>query len=90
MKPYAEKAFTSQKTTQPLDLVRGCLEKTVYIKLFENREIIGTLNGFDQHLNMVLSKVTERVSSSGNVRKIDMVFVRGDSVILVSPDQIKL
>ena len=52
---------------------------------------------FDQHLNMVLGEVEEVVTSvevdeetyeeiiKTSKRQIDMLFVRGDGVILISP-----
>lgn len=52
---------------------------------------------YDQHLNMVLGEVEETVTTSEidpeteevivkrSIRRVDMLFVRGDIVILVSP-----
>lgn len=61
------------------------------------REIRGRLHAYDQHLNMVLSDVEETVTTveideetyeevyKTEKRTIAMLFVRGDSIILVSP-----
>ena len=52
---------------------------------------------YDQHLNMVLGEVEETVTTTEidpeteesivkrSIRRVDMLFVRGDIVILVSP-----
>lgn len=46
---------------------------------------------FDQHLNMVLGDVEERIfededdETKFTKRNMEMLFVRGDGVILVSP-----
>jgi len=47
----------------------------------------GKLQGYDSHCNMVLSDAEEYVYSEGEqgpvIKKSEMVFVRGDSVILI-------
>lgn len=55
------------------------------------------LQAYDQHLNMVLGEVEETVTTTEidpetdeaivkrSIRRVDMLFVRGDIVILVSP-----
>lgn len=50
----------------------------------------GKLQGYDSHCNMVISEAEEYIyevngSSEPVVKKTEMVFVRGDSVILISP-----
>lgn len=49
----------------------------------------GKLQGYDSHCNMVLSDATEYIYNEENeepvVKNTEMVFVRGDSVILISP-----
>mmetsp|Transcript_8681 Transcript_8681/g.17418 ORF Transcript_8681/g.17418 Transcript_8681/m.17418 type:complete len:93 (+) Transcript_8681:171-449(+) len=81
----------------PLDLIRLSLDERVYVKCRANRELRGKLHAYDQHLNMILSEVEETVervevdeeTDEEIVRKesrsVDMLFVRGDVVILVSP-----
>ncbi|ODV61891.1 U4/U6-U5 snRNP complex subunit LSM3 [Ascoidea rubescens DSM 1968] len=81
---------------EPLDLIKLSLDETVYIKLRGAREIVGTLHGYDSHCNMVLGDTVETIflvdqndpkKFVKKIKKHDMLFVRGDSVILVtSPD----
>ncbi|ODQ63702.1 Sm-like ribonucleo protein [Nadsonia fulvescens var. elongata DSM 6958] len=80
--------------TEPLDLIRLSLNETVYVKLRDGRELTGRLHAYDSHCSMVLGDVEETVSSidendvskvTTKTNKSDMLFVRGDSVILVSP-----
>ncbi|KHJ78609.1 LSM domain protein [Oesophagostomum dentatum] len=66
-------------------------------KIFNEENIRGRLHAYDQHLNMILSNVEETVTTSEvdeesfeeiyrqTKRNIPMLYVRGDSVILVSP-----
>ncbi|CAD5218501.1 unnamed protein product [Bursaphelenchus okinawaensis] len=82
---------------EPLDLIRLSLNERVFVKMRSERELTGRLHAFDQHLNMILSDVEETVTTIETdeesyeeiyktaKRQISMLFVRGDSVILVSP-----
>ncbi|KAH7729584.1 U6 snRNA-associated Sm-like protein LSm3 [Aphelenchoides avenae] len=96
----AEQAATAQlgvTVEEPLDLVRLSLNERVYVKMRGDRELRGRLHAFDQHLNMILADVEETVITvetdeesfeeiyKTTKRKVPMLFVRGDSVILVAP-----
>ncbi|KXT01566.1 hypothetical protein AC578_6328, partial [Pseudocercospora eumusae] len=81
---------------EPLDLVRLSLNETVFVKLRGDRELQGRLHAYDSHCNLVLGDVTETVylvdeEDEDNVRTVkkqsEMLFVRGDSVVLISPQQ---
>ncbi|KNC56096.1 U6 snRNA-associated Sm-like protein LSm3 [Thecamonas trahens ATCC 50062] len=76
----------------PLDLLRLALNERVVVKMRGERELAGKLHAFDQHLNLVLSDVEETITvnevdqePTTTTRKLDMLFVRGDGVILCSP-----
>ncbi|EFO93071.1 hypothetical protein GCK72_014546 [Caenorhabditis remanei] len=87
----------SATVEEPIDLLRLSLDERVYVKMRNDREIRGRLRAFDQHLNMVLSEVEETITTREvdedtfeeiyrqTKRVVPMLFVRGDSVILVSP-----
>lgn len=60
------------------------LGKTVLIKLRGGRTMRGTLEGFDQHVNLVL-KDAENISDPENVESIGTIILRGDNVIMISP-----
>ncbi|KXT12932.1 hypothetical protein AC579_4130 [Pseudocercospora musae] len=81
---------------EPLDLVRLSLNETVFVKLRGDRELQGRLHAYDSHCNLVLGDVTETVylvdeEEEDDVRTVkkqsEMLFVRGDSVVLISPQQ---
>lgn len=81
---------TQQQSQEPLDLVRYQLDELVLVKLRGAREMKGKLQGYDSHCNMVISEAEEYIYEAGDnaqpvVKKSEMVFVRGDSVILISP-----
>eukprot|EP00051_Salpingoeca_urceolata_P027832 m.483492 g.483492 ORF g.483492 m.483492 type:complete len:97 (+) comp22963_c0_seq1:263-553(+) len=83
--------------TEPIDLVRLCLDERVLVKLRGDRELQGTLHAFDQHLNIVLGDVQETITTVAideetleeiiqqTKRSVPMLFVRGDGIILISP-----
>lgn len=81
---------------EPLDMIKLSLNRQIYIKLRNDRELTGKLNAFDQHLNMILENAEETHTSveldeetyeqvyKQNKRTMPMVFIRGDGVILLS------
>lgn len=65
-------------------LLEESLGKIVLIKLRGGRSIRGRLQGFDQHLNLVLEKA-EDVTDTENIKELGLIIVRGDNVIMISP-----
>ncbi|KAI8848976.1 hypothetical protein BC829DRAFT_362189 [Chytridium lagenaria] len=82
---------------EPLDLVKLSLDERIYVKMRGDRELRGRLHAYDQHMNLVLSDVEEIITLveineqtfeellRTVKRQYEMLFVRGDGVILVSP-----
>ena len=71
----------SEMTTQILEESLG---KTVLVRLRGGKRLRGKLKGYDQHLNLVLEE-TEDTTETENVKKLGVIIVRGDNVILISP-----
>ncbi|KAK9241324.1 hypothetical protein V1525DRAFT_392801 [Lipomyces kononenkoae] len=79
--------------SEPLDLVRLSLNERVFVKLKGDREIRGRLHAYDSHCNLVLSDVEETVYVMDDdledlktiKKQSEMLFVRGDAVVLISP-----
>jgi len=81
--------------SEPLDLVRLSLDEQVFVKLRGDRELRGRLHAYDSHCNLVLGEVEETIyivsdddddETVQTVKKSsEMLFVRGDSVVLISP-----
>eukprot|EP00903_Cladosiphon_okamuranus_P011142 g10516.t1 len=92
-----KEGLMSSSVEEPLDLIRLSLDERIYVKCRGERELRGKLHSYDQHLNMVLGDVEETVTTvevdedtfeeivRTSKRSIEMLFVRGDVVILVSP-----
>jgi len=82
---------------EPLDLIRLSIDERIYVKCRGDRELRGKLHAYDQHLNMILGDAEETLTLheideeteedivKKVTRKVRMLFVRGDVVILVSP-----
>ncbi|KAL7422702.1 hypothetical protein Q5752_001993 [Cryptotrichosporon argae] len=87
----------SATLSEPLDLVKLALGERVFVKMRGDRTLAGVLHAYDAHMNLVLSSVEEAihvvdVTDNGQAlpprvdrRNVDMLFVRGDGVILISP-----
>lgn len=74
---------------RPLDVLNASLNKRVIVHLRGGREYRGTLDGYDHpHLNLVL-KAAEEVQKVGSpeetITKRELVIVRGDNIIYISP-----
>ena len=76
----------------PQDFLRLCMERRVKVQVFENRELVGVLHAYDEHCNIILNEVTETLTVPGqdgipmkHTRNLDLLFIRGDRVITISP-----
>ena len=70
--------------TRPLDALNTSRGKRVIVELKNGRSFIGTLRAFDIHINTVLEDAEEHADSQLK-RKVGMVFIRGDTITLLSP-----
>ncbi|KAK3905482.1 hypothetical protein C8A05DRAFT_41600 [Staphylotrichum tortipilum] len=88
----AEARDEGSAVSEPLDLVRLLLDEVVCVKLRGDRELKGRLHAYDSHCNLVLGDVEETIyvvdeedDEETVSKKSEMLFVRGDSVVLISP-----
>src|ERR1700758_4614250 len=58
--------------------------KTVLIKLKGGKVIRGSLQGFDQHMNLSLEGA-EEINLDGKQTTLGTLIVRGDNIIMISP-----
>ncbi len=68
---------------RPLDALNQARDKKIIVELKNNKQLIGTLKAFDIHINIVLDNTEEHVENELK-RKLGNVFVRGDTIVLIS------
>jgi len=70
---------------RPLDALNNARGKRVIVELKNNKQFVGKLKAFDIHINTVLEEAEER--EDGDVkRKVGVVFIRGDTIVLISTE----
>jgi len=70
--------------SRPLDALNDARNKRVVVELKNGKQITGLLKAFDIHINVVLEQAEER--ENGEVkRKMNTLFVRGDTIIMIAP-----
>ena len=75
----------SNYEARPLDALNNARNKRVIVELKNNKQFVGKLKAFDIHVNVVLEDAEER--ADGEVkRKLGLVFLRGDMIVMVSAE----
>uniref|UniRef100_A0A914QVC9 Small ribosomal subunit protein mS23 n=1 Tax=Panagrolaimus davidi TaxID=227884 RepID=A0A914QVC9_9BILA len=74
-------------TLMPLELVDKCIGSRIWVILKSEREIVGTLIGFDDFVNMVLEDVTEYETTpeGKRVTKLDQILLNGNHITMLVP-----
>ena len=72
--------------TRPLDALNKAKGKRVIVELKNGKSFVGTLNAFDIHINVVLEEAEEMVDGEIK-RKLGVVFLRGDTITIISPEE---
>lgn len=71
--------------TRPLDALNVARNKRVMVELKNGRRYVGNLKAFDIHINTVLDDAEEYDAEGAMKRKLGMVFIRGDTITIISP-----
>jgi len=69
---------------RPFDVLNNALNNNVLVALKNKKELRGTLVSFDVHMNIVLENA-EELEEGETKRKLGTMFVRGDTIIFISP-----
>ena len=69
---------------RPLDVLNNAKGKEVLVQLKNNRQMVGTLLAFDIHINVVLDNAKEMLDDETK-RNVGLPFLRGDTIIFISP-----
>jgi len=65
-------------------ILEESLNKVVLIKLKGDKVFRGSLQGFDQHMNLTLNN-SQEILQDDKTKDLGTIIVRGDNVILISP-----
>lgn len=71
-------------TSRPLDALNEARNKRVIVELKNGKQFMGKLKSFDIHVNTVLTEAEEHINGELK-RKLGNIFIRGDTIILISP-----
>lgn len=67
----------------PLQVLEKSLNRHVSLTLKDRRVLEGTLAGFDEHMNLVLTDTEER--GAEGAKKVGTIVLRGNNVVSISP-----
>ena len=70
--------------SRPLDALNRARDKKVIVELKGGKQYLGVLRAFDIHINVVLHDAEEQHNSEVT-RKLGTVFIRGDTITIISP-----
>ncbi len=63
-------------------ILDGCVNKSILIKLKNQTILQGNLQAFDQHMNLILTKVQD--ITEDKVKNLEKIILRGDNILIVS------
>ncbi len=72
------------ETSRPLDSLNQSRGKRILVELKNGKQFVGILQAFDIHINVVLDDV-EELENGELKRKLGTAFIRGDTIIIISP-----
>ena len=73
------------EASRPLDALNAARNKRVIVELKNDKQYVGVLKAFDMHVNVVLESAEERNDGQAT-RKLGVLFLRGDAIVLISPE----
>jgi len=80
-------AIPTNQRILPLELIDKCVGSRLWIIMKGDKEIVGTLRGFDEYVNMVLDDVIEyEITPEGKrVTKLDQILLNGNNITMLVP-----
>nr|GMD76098.1 sm-like protein LSM5 [Ipomoea batatas] len=69
------------------ELIDRCIGSKIWVIMKGDKELVGTLRGFDVYVNMVLEDVTEyEITSEGRrITKLDQILLNGNNIAILVP-----
>ncbi|KAJ0796612.1 putative LSM domain, eukaryotic/archaea-type, LSM domain superfamily protein [Helianthus annuus] len=71
----------------PSELIDRCIGSKIWVIMKGDKELVGTLKGFDVYVNMVLEDVTEyEITPEGRrITKLDQILLNGNNIAILVP-----
>lgn len=71
----------------PSELIDRCIGSKVWVIMKGDKEIVGTLRGFDVYVNMVLEDVQEieTTPEGKRITKLDQILLNGNNIAVLVP-----
>ncbi|XP_043805163.1 sm-like protein LSM5 isoform X1 [Manihot esculenta] len=68
----------------PSELIDRCIGSKIWVIMKGDKELVGTLRGFDVYVNMVLEDVTEyEITAEGRrITKLDQILLNGNNIAI--------
>ena len=70
---------------RPLDVLGNAEGKRIIVYLKSSNKIVGILRAFDSHINIWLDDA--ELQSNEGIIKLGTVLLRGDNIVLISPEK---
>ncbi|KAJ1410116.1 ribonucleoprotein LSM domain-containing protein [Ochromonadaceae sp. CCMP2298] len=72
---------------QPLALIDKCIGDKIWVIMKGDKELVGTLRGFDEYVNMVLDDVTEYETTATGRKEtsLDQILLNGSNICMMVP-----
>lgn len=76
-----------KKTILIAELVDKCIGSRIHIIMKNDKEMVGTLLGFDDFVNMLLEDVTEyeNTPEGRRITKLDQILLNGNNITMLVP-----
>ena len=72
------------EASRPFDSLNKSKDKRVIVELKNGKRYVGNLKAFDTHINVVVEEAEEWYQEELK-RKVGTVFIRGDTITIISP-----
>jgi len=71
----------------PLAIIDKCIGSRLWVIMKGDKELVGTLRGFDDYVNMVLDDVTEyEITPEGKrATRLEQILLNGNNIALLVP-----
>ncbi|CAB3397161.1 unnamed protein product [Caenorhabditis bovis] len=78
---------SNPNTLLPLELIDKCIGSRIWVIMKGEKEIVGTLTGFDDYVNMVLEDVVEYETTPDGkrVNNLNTILLNGNHITMLVP-----